>query len=153
METLNIEEVMALQMLGMPVSKIRATDLDAFDRLYEHEERLEENIDKANYILDHQQHLGIVSLSCQDATFPKQLLDKYRNYSVIDEIAHNRDRIFALCSTADELLVSTHAEILKGLLPQGQLMVVDDFGHQCKDAGMTHLYDLIVNAIDAKQAN
>lgn len=74
MEKLNIDEVMALQMLGLPVSKIRTTDLTAFDRLYDREERLEEYIDKANSILDRQERLGIIALSCQDSGFPKRLL-------------------------------------------------------------------------------
>lgn len=74
MEKLNIDEVMALQMLGMPVSKIRKNDLEVFDRLYASDRRLEEYIDKANSILDRQERLGIVSLSCQDEEFPARLL-------------------------------------------------------------------------------
>ena len=34
MEKLNIDEVMALQMSGMPTSQIIKTDLAEFDRLY-----------------------------------------------------------------------------------------------------------------------
>ena len=74
MEKLNIDEVMALQMLGMPVSKIIKTDLAAFDALYDSTPELEEYIDKANGILDRQEAMGIVSISCQDAGFPKRLL-------------------------------------------------------------------------------
>lgn len=74
MEKLNIDEVMALQMSGMPVSKILKTDLAAFDRLYDENPELEEFINKANSLLDRQEKLGIVSISCQDADFPKCLL-------------------------------------------------------------------------------
>lgn len=74
MEKLNIDEVMALQMSGMPTSQILKTDLAAFDRLYAENSQLEEYIDKANALLDRQEKLGIVSISCQDADFPARLL-------------------------------------------------------------------------------
>lgn len=73
-ERLNIDEVMALQMLGLPTSKIRKTDLAAFDLLYSSTPELEEYIDKANDILDRQEAMGIVSISCQDDRFPSRLL-------------------------------------------------------------------------------
>lgn len=78
----------------------------------------------------------------------QETLDKYTRYDVLKDIATNTDRIYALCSTADELLGSSHADILKSRLPSQHLMVVDDFGHQCKDAGMTHLYSLIEMALN-----
>ncbi|MCM1139185.1 MAG: DNA-protecting protein DprA [Muribaculum sp.] len=71
---LNIDEIMALHMLGMPVSKILNTDLAAFDRLYDDTPELEDYINKANGILDRQEAMGIVSISCQDDRFPKRLL-------------------------------------------------------------------------------
>lgn len=74
MDKLNIDEVMALQMLSMPTSKILKTDLVAFERLYAENPRLEEYIDKANNILDRQEAQGIISISCQDADFPTRLL-------------------------------------------------------------------------------
>ena len=74
MDKLNIDEVMALQMLGLPTSKILKTDLATFERLYAENPRLEEYIDKANEILDRQEELGIISMSCQDADFPARLL-------------------------------------------------------------------------------
>lgn len=73
-ERLNIDEVMALQMLGIPTSKIRKTDLAAFDLLYSSTPELEGYIHKANDILDRQEAMGIVSLSCQDDRFPSRLL-------------------------------------------------------------------------------
>ena len=74
MDKLNIDEVMALQMLSMPTSKILKTDLVAFERLYVENPRLEEYIDKSNNILDRQEAQGIISISCQDADFPTRLL-------------------------------------------------------------------------------
>ena len=74
MSKLNIDEIMALQMMGLPIKEIRRIDLDAFDRLYAEHPELEEYIDKANSILDRQEEMGIVSISCQDDDFPARLL-------------------------------------------------------------------------------
>ena len=74
MSKLNIDEVMALQMLGLSTKKIKRTDLEAFDRLYNENPELEDYIDKANDILDLQEGMGIVSISCQDPDFPARLL-------------------------------------------------------------------------------
>ena len=84
----------------------------------------------------------------QTYTLTDETLNKYTKYSAMRDITLKRDHIFALCSTADELLGTSHVEILKDILPQSQLMIVSDFGHQCKDAGMTHLYNLIEQAIN-----
>ena len=74
MSKLNIDEIMALQMMGLPIKEIRRIDLDAFDQLYAGHPELEEYIDKANSILDRQEEMGIVSISCQDDDFPARLL-------------------------------------------------------------------------------
>ena len=74
MSKLNIDEVMALQMLGLSTKKIIRTDLEAFDKLYDENPDLEDYIDKANGILDRQEEMGIVSISCQDSDFPARLL-------------------------------------------------------------------------------
>ena len=71
---LNIDEVMALQMLGLSTKKIMRTDLEAFDKLYDENPELEDYIDKANGVLDRQEGMGIVSISCQDSDFPVRLL-------------------------------------------------------------------------------
>lgn len=84
----------------------------------------------------------------QTYTLTDETLNKYTKYSVMRDITLKRDRIFALCSTADELLGTSHVDVLKDILPQSQLMIVDDFGHQCKDAGMNHLYNLIEQTIN-----
>ena len=72
---LNIDEVMARAMLGKTTSEILKTDVDAFDRLYYQNPQLEDYIEKANSILDRQESLGIVSISCQDGDFPARLLE------------------------------------------------------------------------------
>ena len=74
MNKLNIDEVMALQMMGLPVKKIIETDLEAFDKLYADNPKLKGLVDKANDILDCQGNSGIISISCQDDDFPKRLL-------------------------------------------------------------------------------
>ena len=73
-ERLNIDEVMALAMSGMPITKIRKTTLEEFDRLYDRNPELEDYIEKANKILDKQESMGIKSLSVQDGDFPQELI-------------------------------------------------------------------------------
>ncbi len=73
-ERLDVDEVMALQMMGLPVKRIRKTTLAEFDRLYDENPELQDYVDKANDILDLQEQRGIVSISCQDAAFPARLL-------------------------------------------------------------------------------
>lgn len=70
---LNADEVMCLQMAGMSTQEIMRTDLQAFDRLYDDNSEYEAYIKKANDILDRQEALGIVSISCQDEDFPARL--------------------------------------------------------------------------------
>ena len=73
-EKLNIDEVMCLLMAGMSTPQILETDVNRFDRLYAaNEDDYEEFIEQANSILDRQERLGIVSLSCQDDDFPARL--------------------------------------------------------------------------------
>lgn len=74
MDKLNIDEVMALQMLGIPVHRILRTDLETFERLYDELPELEEYIDHANEIIDRQESLDIFTISCQDINFPQRLL-------------------------------------------------------------------------------
>lgn len=72
-KTLNPDEVMCLMMAGMASDKIRRTDLDAFDALYNEHPEWDEYLDKANSILDRQERLGIVTITCQDNDFPARL--------------------------------------------------------------------------------
>ena len=74
MDKLNIDEVMALQMLGLPTSKILKTDLDAFEKIYAEHPEMEQWLEQINDKLDRQERMGIVSISCQDNDFPRRLL-------------------------------------------------------------------------------
>lgn len=70
---LNADEVMCLQMAGMPIAQIIKTDLNAFDALYDVHSEFEDYLDKANSVLDRQEALGIVTLTVQDDEFPQKL--------------------------------------------------------------------------------
>lgn len=71
---LNIDEVMALVMMGKTAKEIRQINHATFGRLCDENPELEEHIDKANSILDRQDVQKIFSISCQDADFPERLL-------------------------------------------------------------------------------
>lgn len=73
-DRLEIDEVMALAMLGWSTNKIRKTTLDEFDKELEENPELERCLNKANEILDRQEALSIVSISCHDENFPEKLL-------------------------------------------------------------------------------
>lgn len=72
-DRLNADEVMCLQMAGMPAPEIMRTDVNAFDKLYSVNPEYEEYIDRANEILDRQDALGIMVISCHDTEFPPRL--------------------------------------------------------------------------------
>lgn len=72
-ERLNADEVMCLQMAGMSVPEIMRTELNTFDKLYSVNPEYEEYIDRANGILDRQEALGIVTISCHDDDFPTRM--------------------------------------------------------------------------------
>lgn len=73
-DRLNLDEVMALAMIGMQTSQIKRTTVQEFDRLYDKNPDLEIYVENANKILDKQEALGIKSLSVQDEGFPERLL-------------------------------------------------------------------------------
>lgn len=79
----------------------------------------------------------------QTYTLTQETLDKYPAYDVVATAKAKRDRIYALCSTADELLGESHIETLRPILSGGHLTISDDFGHQCKGAGLECLYDIL----------
>lgn len=83
----------------------------------------------------------------QTYTLTQEVLDKYDKYDIEKEIKAKTGRLYALCSTADELIGDQHIKTLQPLLPTERLMIVDDFGHQCRDKGMAHLYALIENVL------
>ena len=77
----------------------------------------------------------------------QETLNLYKKYDFEKTVSEKADRIWALCSSADELLHDNHIKALKGKLPECRLVIVDDFGHQCKDAGLQHLQEMIEIAI------
>lgn len=82
----------------------------------------------------------------QTYTLTQDVLDKYKNYDAVSTAKNKINRLHALCSTKDELIGSRHIDALKPFMPEKRLMVVDDFGHQCRDAGMIHLYNILDHA-------
>ena len=81
----------------------------------------------------------------QTYTLTSEVLDKYLNYDAIDAVKQKLNRLHALCSTKDELIGSRHINALKPLMSEKRLMIVDDFGHQCRNVGMNHLYTILDN--------
>ncbi len=79
----------------------------------------------------------------QTYTVTQQILDKYDNYNLIDAVKGKTTCIHALCSEADELLVCSHIDFLRPLLPDNRLTIVNDFGHRCSEAGMYHLFNIL----------
>ena len=79
----------------------------------------------------------------QTYTLTQEVLDKYMKYDTLGEVKKKLDRLYALCSTQDELIGTRHIKMLKPIMESKHLMIVDDFGHQCRDAGMLHLFDLL----------
>lgn len=77
----------------------------------------------------------------------RETLDLYKKYDFEKTVVEKKDRIWALCSVYDELLRDNHISKLKDILPAQRLIIKDDFGHQCKDAGLHHLQHVIEYAI------
>ena len=72
-----------------------------------------------------------------------EVLDKYSQYDIEKEIKKKAGRIHALCSSSDELIGDIHIRTLTPLLDRYRLTVVNDFGHRCSGAGMTHLFEIL----------
>lgn len=87
----------------------------------------------------------------QTYTLTQVVLDKYLKYDAVAAAKAKLGRLHALCSTQDELIGTAHIDTLKPFIPEKRLMIVDDFGHQCRDAGMAHLYDIIDEIIKNTQ--
>lgn len=79
----------------------------------------------------------------QTYTLTPEVLDKYGAYSTEEAIAFEGDSFHVLCSTNDDLLGDRHIRTLQPWLSPDQIMIVDDFGHQCRDAGLTHLFEIL----------
>lgn len=84
----------------------------------------------------------------QTYTLTKEVLDKYKAYDFAEEVKKKGKHLYALCSTADELLGDSHIKVLQPILPEGHLTIVDDFGHRCDGKGMTHLFKIIEEEIN-----
>lgn len=72
-----------------------------------------------------------------------EILNKYDRYDVVQAILKNRESIYALCSTQDEILGTSHIEELQPLLINDRLTITDDFGHRCSGVGMNHLFEIL----------
>lgn len=72
-----------------------------------------------------------------------EILNKYDRYDVMQALMKKRESIYALCSTQDELLGTSHIEILRAHIPNNHLAIADDFGHRCSGLGMNHLYEIL----------
>ena len=71
------------------------------------------------------------------------ILNKYDRYDVTSTLMKKRKSIYALCSTQDELLGTSHIEVLQPLLLDNHLTIADDFGHRCSGQGMNHLFEIL----------
>ncbi len=83
----------------------------------------------------------------QTYTLTQDVLDLYKDYNAKSTAEYYHHYISVLCSTNDELLGDSHHTVLREILPKGYCKERSDFGHQCRDAGMTHLYELIEKVI------
>lgn len=87
----------------------------------------------------------------QTYTLTQATLDKYERYDAVGSVKSKTGYVSALCSTTDDLLGDSHVKALDGLIAGDYNMTVDDFGHQCKDAGMDHLYELLERVISRRE--
>lgn len=72
-----------------------------------------------------------------------EVFEKYDRYDVVQALTDKRDRLYALCSSQDELLGTSHIELLRQLLLNDHLTITDDFGHRCSGQGMHHLFKIL----------
>ena len=79
----------------------------------------------------------------QTYTLTREVLDKYGKYSLKRAIAYRGGNVYLLCSTKDELLGDRHLRTLQPYFSPDRITIVDDFGHQCRDAGLEHLFDIL----------
>lgn len=79
----------------------------------------------------------------QTYTLTQDVLDQYQKYDAVSSVKEKQHRLHVLCSTQDEIIGSRHIDALQPILPKDRLMIVDDFPHQCRDAGLKHLYDIL----------
>lgn len=88
---------------------------------------------------------GIQTLRLTD-----EILNKYNQYDVMRALKDKRESIYALCSTQDELLGTSHIDVLQPLLIDEHLTIADSFGHRCSGQGMNLLFKLL-DEVDESQ--
>lgn len=79
----------------------------------------------------------------QTYTLTNEILQKYCKYYPFSSISKNKDNIYAVCSTCDDIIGNTHYTTLSGYLDKSHLIISDEFGHQCNGKGYEYLIDLI----------
>lgn len=83
----------------------------------------------------------------QTYTLTHEVLDKYAAYDLREAIAYRGASFHLLGSTKDELLGDRHICTLMPYFSPKSLTIVDDFGHQCRDAGFKHLIEMIERVV------
>ena len=83
----------------------------------------------------------------QTYTLTREVLDKYSIYDLREANAYRGGNFHLLCSTKDELLGDRHIRTLKPYFSPKSMTIVDDFGHQCCDAGLKHLIEIIERVV------
>ena len=100
MEQLNVDEIMALQAFGMRDAEIRKLHLDDFDRMLEQNPDLEDMLDKANELLDHQEDQCVVSIPWHATAFPDRLKKIGRDCPAVIHCKGNVDLLTRLNAVA-----------------------------------------------------
>lgn len=83
----------------------------------------------------------------QTYTLTPEVLDKYAGYDIVKNIKEKSDRLYALCSSSDELIGDIHIRSLKPLMSADRLTIAGDFGHRCAGSGMVRLFQILDNII------
>lgn len=79
----------------------------------------------------------------------QETLDKLDKFDIRKVVKEKFNRIYALCSEADELLGDSHINFLEQYLPEERLTIVNDFGHRCSGSGMSNLFHILDNIADS----
>lgn len=79
----------------------------------------------------------------QNYRLTDEILNKYDRYNVMQTLMEKRKSIYALCSTRDEMLGTSHIYVLQPLLLNDHLTITNDFEHRCSGEGMNHLFELL----------
>lgn len=80
-----------------------------------------------------------------------EILNKYDRYDVMPALSDKRESIYALCSTQDELLGTSHIDVLQHLLIKNHLTIADGFGHRCSGQSLSHLFKILINLIKTEE--